>query len=77
MVDEVTSLKREDVIQAKLSTLPQTTLEEAMVLVLERLDRELDKAGLEDLNVSYLQGSILTLREFVYLNKGRISLRGL
>lgn len=51
LVDEVTSLTREDYIRSRLSNLPDTT-EAAMLLVIDRLGRELHGHHREDFHVS-------------------------
>ena len=50
LVDELTSFSREDRIRQMLSTLPRS-LEEAVLLQLRRLHRQLDHDELEDLHV--------------------------
>ncbi|KAK3670710.1 hypothetical protein LTR78_009402 [Recurvomyces mirabilis] len=49
IVDEVTSLPREDVIRSTIQDLP-STLETAMLLVINRLSRQLDEHEQEDLH---------------------------
>ncbi|KAK4543970.1 hypothetical protein LTR36_004744 [Oleoguttula mirabilis] len=49
IVDEVTSLSREDVIAKTIASLPKD-LKAAMLLVINRLSRQLDKSSLEDLH---------------------------
>lgn len=51
IADEIVSLSREDVVRFFLRNLP-ATIETAMLLVVDRLSRELERHNLEDLHVS-------------------------
>lgn len=51
MIDEITSLSRESAIRKKLQALP-STLEEATMLVISRLERQFDEDEINDLHVS-------------------------
>lgn len=71
VVDEIVSLSREDAIRSFLSNIP-STIESAMLLVINRLSRQLGTHNLEDLRVSVSVGGLLQC----YLTFDRTFLHG-